>query len=203
MAGMSEVADLYLLLRAFADPSGFATFAAEGEAAAGRVSGGMAKILPVSAAVTGAALLGAGMSVKWATDFQTAYTKLYTAAGASKDQVLANTDAMLKLGNQTGFTGTQIADAMYHPISAGLDFAKALEVAKTKAKLSGEPAIVTFPRKKSLWERLSETRGVVEASRVKVDLTPPFDRAMAESRNWAHLKDGQPMMMLPYRVRIR
>jgi phage-related protein len=139
---LSEVADLYIILRAVTAPMTAALKAAgvEGDAAATGIGKSMNKIAPISKALTEGLLLGAAASVKWASDFQTQYTRLWTAAGAAKDQVLANTDAMLKLGNQTGFTGTQIAEALYHPISAGLSMAQSLEVVKNaamEAQISG------------------------------------------------------------------
>ncbi|MEU0818969.1 phage tail tape measure protein [Streptomyces mirabilis] len=95
-------------------------------------------------------IIGVGVavaSVKMATDFQTQMTRLETAAGLSDSQfkklgLTANglNSTVLKLGNQVGFTGTQMAEALYHPISAGLDLKSALEVVKysaEEAKISG------------------------------------------------------------------
>lgn len=139
---LSEVADLYIILRAvtkpFTDSMGKA--GAEGEAAGARINGGIGKVSPVLMGITAATGLAAAASVKWASDFETQYTRLYTAAGASKDQVLANRDAILQLGTQTGYTGTQIAEALYHPISAGLDLATSLQLVKysaEEARISG------------------------------------------------------------------
>lgn len=139
---LSEVADLYIILRAITKPftDSMAKAGAEGEAAGSRINGGIGKVSPVLLGITAATGLAAAASVKWASDFETQYTRLYTAAGASKDQVLANRDAMLQLGTQTGFTGTQIAEALYHPVSAGLDLATALQLVKfsaEEARISG------------------------------------------------------------------
>jgi len=142
MAYSGEVADLYVILRAvtkpFTDAMGKA--GAEGEAAGAKMSGGLGKISPVMKGITAATGIAMAASVKFASDFETQYTRLYTAAGASKTAVLANRDAMLQLGSTTGYTGTQIAEAMYHPISAGLDMAHALQVVKysaEEARISG------------------------------------------------------------------
>jgi TP901 family phage tail tape measure protein len=139
---LSEVADLYIILRAITQPftDSMAKAGVEGEAAGERINGGIGKVSPVLLGITAATGLAAAMSVKWASDFETQYTRLYTAAGASKQAVLDNRDAMLKLGTATGFTGTQIAEALYHPVSAGLDLATALQVVKysaEEARISG------------------------------------------------------------------
>jgi phage-related protein len=133
---LSEVADLYIILRAVTKPfsDAMAKAGMEGEATSSKIGGSLGKISPVIMGITAATGLAVTMSVKWASDFETQYTRLWTAAGAAKDQVLANRDAMLALGSQTGFTGTQIAEAMYHPISAGLDMAHALDVVKLSAE---------------------------------------------------------------------
>lgn len=139
---LSEVADLYIILRAVTKPftDSMAKAGAEGEAAGARINGGIGKVSPVLMGITAATGLAAAASVKWASDFETQYTRLYTAAGASKDQVLANRDAILQLGTQTGFTGTQIAEALYHPVSAGLDLATSLQLVRysaEEARISG------------------------------------------------------------------
>jgi TP901 family phage tail tape measure protein len=89
----------------------------------------------------GLAVLGVGVaSVKMASDFQTQMTRLYTAAGAPKQAVLDATNQVLSLGNAVGFSGTQMAEALYHPVSAGLDLATSLEVVKfaaQEAQISG------------------------------------------------------------------
>jgi TP901 family phage tail tape measure protein len=87
------------------------------------------------------------VSLKWATDFQTSVTKLYTQAGLSSQQLSAAgyssqsfQDKLLSLGAMAGFTGTQVADALYHPISAGLDLNTALQVvsaSEKEARISG------------------------------------------------------------------
>jgi len=86
-------------------------------------------------------LAGVGVaSVDLGLKFQTEMTKLVTAAGAPATAVDALKGKVLDLGTQTGFTGTQIAEALYHPVSAGLDLAAALQVTKysaEEARISG------------------------------------------------------------------
>lgn len=79
-------------------------------------------------------------SVVLADKFQVQMTRLYTAAGAPKQVVLDSYDAVLKIANDVGQTGTAMAEALYHPISAGLDMATALNVVKysaQEARISG------------------------------------------------------------------
>ncbi|NUR65145.1 MAG: phage tail tape measure protein [Streptomyces sp.] len=146
---MSEVGDLYVVLRAVTAPfkAGIREAAAEGEAATGRIGGAFRKLAGIGM-VAGAASIAIGaVSVKWAADFQAHMTRLYTAAGLSNEQLkkvhmtsAQLNDQVLKLGTQVGFTGTQMAEALYHPISAGLDLKSALAVvteAAKEAKISG------------------------------------------------------------------
>lgn len=139
---LSEVADLYIILRAVTKPftDSMRRAGEEGEASAARIGGSLQKVSPVVMGITAATGLAIVASSKWATDFETQYTRLFTAAGASKDAVLANRDAMLKLGTDTGYTGAKIAEALYHPISAGLslkDSLDAVRLSAEEARISG------------------------------------------------------------------
>ena len=94
----------------------------------------------IGAGVALAAVGVAVASVKMASDFQTQMTRLYTAAGAPEAAVKAATNQVLALGNSVGYSGTQIAEALYHPVSAGLDLATSLQVVKyaaQEAQISG------------------------------------------------------------------
>ena len=145
----SEVGDLYVVLRAVTEPfkRGMKEAAAEGEASTGVIGGAFSKLAKVGVVAGAAAVAVGAVSVKWAADFQEQMTRLYTAAGLSTAQLKAVhmtakqlDDAVLQLGNQTGYTGTQMAEALYHPISAGLDLKSALEVVKysaEEARISG------------------------------------------------------------------
>ena len=145
----SEVGDLYVVLRAVTEPfkRGLKEAAAEGEASTSTIGGAFQKLAKVGVVAGAAAVAVGAVSVKWAADFETQMTRLYTAAGLSNEmlkQAHMSTQqldaAVLHLGNQTGFTGTQMAEALYHPISAGLDLKSALEVVKyaaEEARISG------------------------------------------------------------------
>jgi len=102
--------------------------AGEGAKAKGAMSKG---------ALLGIVAAGVGLgyeSIKLATGFETQMTRLTTAAGMPKPIVDASKQAVIDLGTQTGFTGTQMAEALYHPISAGLDMATSLNVVRDSAK---------------------------------------------------------------------
>jgi TP901 family phage tail tape measure protein len=173
---LSEVADLYIILRAVTKPftDSMAKAGIEGEATGTRIGTGIGKVSPVLMGIAAATGLAAAASVKWATDFETQYTRLYTAAGASKDQVLANRDAILQLGTQTGFTGTQIAEALYHPVSAGLSLADALQVVKysaEEARISGASLDDTTYSLSSVMKAFTGPDGVVpDASKTMAQL---------------------------------
>lgn len=146
---MSEVGDLYVTLRAVTAPfkTAMKEAAAEGEASTTKIGGAFSKLAKIgmAAGVAGAAI--GAVSVKWAAEFQAQMTRLYAAAGLSNEQLKAVhmtasqlNDKVLQLGTQVGFTGTQMAEALYHPISAGLDLKSALEVVKyaaEEARISG------------------------------------------------------------------
>ncbi len=84
------------------------------------------------ATVLGVAGIGIA-SIKMASDFETQMTRLYTAAGAPKAAVKAATGEVLKLGDAVGETGTAMAEALYHPVSAGLDLKTSLAAVKNSA----------------------------------------------------------------------
>lgn len=136
------MADLYIVLDSVTDPfsAGLKKAAGDAESMSGRMGAALGAITKVGLGV-GVAVLGIGAaSVKAASDFQSNMTKLYTAAGAPKAAVQGATDAVLKLGTSVGMTGTQIAEALYHPVSAGLDMATSLQVVKyaaEEAQISG------------------------------------------------------------------
>jgi TP901 family phage tail tape measure protein len=139
----SEVGDLYVVLRAVTAPfkAGMKGAAAEGEAATSRMGGAFKKLAGFGM-IAGAATIAIGVaSVKAAANFQEHMTRLQTAAGLTNDQLkkvgLTSSqlnEQVLKLGTQVGFTGTQMAEALYHPISAGLDLKSALAVVTESAK---------------------------------------------------------------------
>ena len=71
-----------------------------------------------------------------AAEFQTQVTRLYTAAGLTGQNVSKVSQEIIKVGNATGFTGTQIAEAMYHPVSAGLSLKTSLAAVTYGAQLA-------------------------------------------------------------------
>jgi protease-4 len=85
----------------------------------------------------------------------------------------------------------------------GLD--RAIEVAKTKAGLHGEQGLVILPRKRSLFDKLRDTKGLVQAGMTAAapPLPAPVSEAMEDASAWSRLPDGTPMMLLPFRIRIR
>lgn len=86
------------------------------------------------------AILGIGasfaVSIDSAMHFNAEVNRLYTAAGLTNASFSKVSTELLKLGNQFGFTGTQMAQAMYHPVSAGLDLASSLKVVAEAANLA-------------------------------------------------------------------
>ncbi|MDU8998206.1 phage tail tape measure protein [Streptomyces mirabilis] len=70
-------------------------------------------------------------------------TRLQTAAGLTQDKMKAiglTSDSLnakvLSIGSSVGVSGTKMAEALYHPISAGLDLKSALNVVTEAAKES-------------------------------------------------------------------
>jgi len=82
--------------------------------------------------------IAAGMaySVVEAAKFQAEVTRLYTAAGLVGVRAQKVSQDLLQLGDRAGYSGTQMAEAMYHPISAGLSYAAALRVVAYSAELA-------------------------------------------------------------------
>lgn len=138
----ASVADLFVVLDSVTDPfsKGLKKAAADAESESKRMSGALGAVAKVGVGLAvGVAGIGVA-SIKAASDFQSTMTKLYTAAGAPKAAVEAATGAVLQMGTAVGMTGTQMAEALYHPVSAGLDMATSLQVVKyaaEEAQISG------------------------------------------------------------------
>jgi TP901 family phage tail tape measure protein len=79
---------------------------------------------------------GAVYAVDKAAKFQTEVTRLYSAAGLTGASMQKVSQEILQVGTDTGFSGTQIAEALYHPVSAGLDLAASLAAVTEGAKLA-------------------------------------------------------------------
>lgn len=86
------------------------------------------------------ALLGFGAAAVYGVDkamkFNAETTRLYTAAGLTKASFGQVSAQLLQLGNQYGYTGEEMAKAMYHPVSAGLDLSRSLKVVAESANLA-------------------------------------------------------------------
>jgi len=93
-------------------------------------AGGHGKVafLAVAAAVA--------YSVVKAAKFQEEMTRLQTAAGLTGANMQSLSARVLQLGDKTGYTGTQLAEALYHPISAGLNLATSLRLVASAAELA-------------------------------------------------------------------
>ncbi|MFD0639611.1 phage tail tape measure protein [Catenulispora yoronensis] len=112
-----------------------------------RLADGFGAVKVAAASVGLAVAASATESVRWAATFQTQVTRLYTQAGLDAKQLAAAhltadglTKQLLEIGNEAGFAGDQVAEALYFPISAGLGLSQALgmvEQAERAAKLSG------------------------------------------------------------------
>lgn len=113
----------------------FKAGADEGEARMGELtSSGSAMFDKIGkAAVVGTAAIGVA-SIKMASDFETQMTRLYTAAGAPKAAVQGAYGEVLKMGDAVGESGTAMAEALYHPVSAGLDLQTSLQAVKFSAQ---------------------------------------------------------------------
>jgi TP901 family phage tail tape measure protein len=85
--------------------------------------------------VLAAAAVGAA-AVKEAVDFQTQMTKIQTQAGASASQVKQLSSAVLQLAPSTQQGPMQLAEALYHLKSVGLDNADAMKALKTASDLA-------------------------------------------------------------------
>nr|WP_223184895.1 phage tail tape measure protein [Streptomyces sp. CBMA152] len=86
-------------------------------------------------------LAGIGIaSTDLAVHFQTQMTRISTAAGAPIAQVQAMRSQVLQTATSVGVSGTQMAEALYHPVSAGLDLKTSLQAVKyaaMEAQISG------------------------------------------------------------------
>ncbi|HET9893707.1 MAG TPA: phage tail tape measure protein [Streptosporangiaceae bacterium] len=69
-------------------------------------------------------------------EFQDQVVRLYAAAGLAHAAYSKVTAEILRIGDATGQTGTAIAQALYHPISAGLSLASSLKVVSYAAQLA-------------------------------------------------------------------
>lgn len=107
---------------------------------AGRLESGIARV-GKAVAVAGAAIAAGAVaigaeSVKAAVDFQASMEKIHTQAGASQKSVDSLSKSVLDLGTYAEQSPQQLADALYHLKSVGLDDADAMKALKTASDLA-------------------------------------------------------------------
>jgi TP901 family phage tail tape measure protein len=100
----------------------------------GGAVGNITKRLALGGLIGGAALGIA--SAKMATDFQSAMTKIQTQAGASRSDVKLLSKEILGLGGKVQQTPLELANAMYHLKSVGLDNVKAMQALRAASNLA-------------------------------------------------------------------
>jgi TP901 family phage tail tape measure protein len=88
-----------------------------------------------AAMAAGAVAIGVE-SVKAATNFQSAMTKIQTQAGGSARDVKLLSAEVLKLGTYAQQSPQQLADSLFHLKSVGLDNVKAMKALKTASDLA-------------------------------------------------------------------
>lgn len=107
---------------------------AAGEETAAATTASLGKVGPIMMAAGAAAAYLTVKSVKLAADFQTSMTRLVTSAGESKAALGMVSDGVLKLSDQTGFSATELAQALYWVNSAGYHAADSLKILAAAAK---------------------------------------------------------------------
>jgi len=85
--------------------------------------------------VLAAGAIGAA-AIASAVDFQTQMTRIQTQAGATKTQVAQLSTAVLQLAPSTQQGPMQLAEALYHLKSVGMDDAQAMQALKTASDLA-------------------------------------------------------------------
>jgi len=112
---------------------------AQGHARAGWASAGVGlAAFGVATAAAGVAVVG--YAIHNAIAMQTMMERLHTMGSITQAEVGSTTKTVYDLGTATGMSGTQIAEALYHPISIGFTLKESLQQVKYAAeesKLSG------------------------------------------------------------------
>lgn len=99
--------------------------------------GNIGNVLKGATVAAGAALVaGAGYSLKAATDYSTSLAKVSTIADTNKKSIAQMSQETLKLSSKTGIAASEINEALYETISAGVDTSKAIGVTETAVKLA-------------------------------------------------------------------
>jgi len=130
------------------------------------------------------------------TDLRDSYdvfiSKVAEGRGIDKEKVDSIAQGRVWLGHDGKKIG--LVDEL-----GGLD--KAIEVAQAKAGLKGTPSLVSLPRKKSIWDRLRDGKGLVQAKESK--LPGPLGKVFEDAQAMARLPEREPMMLMPERITIR
>lgn len=82
----------------------------------------------------------------------------------------------------------------------GLD--KAIELAKAKAGLTGDPGVVVLPRRKSFWDSLNESGSLIQLAPPGLRLPEPAEQAMSDVEALSRLPQGEPTLWMPVRVTV-
>lgn len=102
-----------------------------------RTMGGVSRTVTVAgAAIAGAAVAIGAESVRAAVSFQASMEKIHTQAGASQSAVDSLTKSVLKLAPSAQQGPEQLAGALYHLKSVGMDNADAMKALKTASDLA-------------------------------------------------------------------
>src|SRR5450755_48422 len=99
-----------------------ASSARVGKASAASAETGAAGFMKFAKVVAISGGIAAAYGIDKAMKLNAEVTRLYTAAGLKGVSPAAVTAADLAIGTQTGYSGQAIAQAEYHPVSAGLDW---------------------------------------------------------------------------------
>jgi TP901 family phage tail tape measure protein len=136
VARVSEIADLYAVLRAETAPftRNMRAASEEGESFTTRMGGASQMLRKLGAATT---LVGVGFlayGVKAAGDFQQKMNLLVTACGESSKNLKRVSDGVMGLARETGTSTDQLAEGMYQVEKAGYRSADGLKVLRAAAQ---------------------------------------------------------------------
>lgn len=116
------------------DPSLGKTLESVGKKLKGLAIGGA--VVAGAAAATKTVAQFAAESVKAAAAYETAFAGASTLMTGTKDELQAISDDIIKTSNETGVAATELSQAVYSALSAGIDQADAVEFAGKSARLA-------------------------------------------------------------------
>ncbi|MEU2859909.1 phage tail tape measure protein [Streptomyces mirabilis] len=133
---MSEVANLWVTLRAETAPftRGMSEAAAKGESFTAKMGGVGTMMGKLGKATTAVGIGVAAVSVKMASDFQTATVRLVTSASETNDHLDMVRKGLLDMAGQVGVSATDLAKSMYYIEAAGFHAGDGLTVLKAAAQ---------------------------------------------------------------------